>query len=48
MVRRSETFGTLGRVTAAQAAKEEARIAAHSVITISSVEADDDFPELNR
>lgn len=47
MVRRSETFGTTGRVTAAAEVKQAAH-AAPCMITISEVHADDDFPELNR
>lgn len=48
MVRRSETLGTVGRVTAARIAKEAARTAARTMVVVSDVEADDDFPELNR
>lgn len=48
MVRRSETFGTTGRVTAARIAKEAARTAARTMVVVVDTEVDDDFPELNR
>ena len=46
MVRRSETFGTLGRVSAVAEAKAAARIAAHGIAIVDTNADELDFPEL--